>query len=313
VSRPTAEDRLRRLLALIPWIEARGSAPVEDVCARFGFTEAELQEELGLLFVCGVHPYQPDDLIYAEILDGEVSIAYAEWFRRPLRLTPAQGLVLVTAAGGLLSIPGTDPEGPLARALEKVGVVLGVEPGEGPEVELGDVDEQALAVLQDAVARHRQVVIDHYSFGADRWAERVVDPWLVYTAGGPWYLRGYCHLASAPRVFRVDRMRSVRATDTSFEPPDDPGPTTVYERGPDDPVVALEVEPAGAWVAARYPNEGLEDLGDGRLRIRLPVGERAWLERLLLALGPDGRVVEAPADLTGVGPAAAARLLGRYQ
>jgi proteasome accessory factor C len=309
----TAEDRLRRLLALIPWIAGRGGASVEEVCTRFGFTEQELQDDLELLFVCGVHPYQPDDLILAEIVDGEVSIAYADWFRRPLRLTAAQGLVLVTAAGALLSVPGTDRDGPLARALDKVAGVLGVEPGGSPEVVLGDVDEAALATLQAAVEEHRQVTLDYYSFSGDRRTERTVDPWVVFSDGGAWYVRGHCHKAADTRLFRVDRIVSVVAEAGTFEAPADPGPQTAYERDADDPVVVLEVDREAHWVAAYYPNDGVAEGEDGRLRIRLPVGERAFLERLLLAVGPHGRVVEAPDHLAGVGSAAAVRLLARYR
>jgi hypothetical protein len=53
----------------------------------------------------------------------------------------------------------------------------------------------------------------------------------------------------------------------------------------------------------------VEELGGGRLRGRLVAGERAWLERLLLRLGPFGRAVEGG---DGTGSAAAARVLARY-
>ena len=48
------------------------------------------------------------------------------------------------------------------------------------------------------------------------------------------------------------------------------------------------------------PVESAEDLGDGRLRIVLAVGGDAWLERLLLRLGPVARVVDPVLD--GVDP-----------
>ena len=44
----------------------------------------------------------------------------------------------------------------------------------------------------------------------------------------------------------------------------------------------------------------------------LAVSENAWLERLLLRAGPDARVVDPP-ESADIGPAAARRLLGRYQ
>jgi len=313
IRRTTADDRLRRLLALVPWVAARGGADVDEVCARFGCTENELQSDLELLFVCGVHPFTPDALVEAWLDDGRVHISYADWFRRPLRLTPAQGLVLVATARALLSVPGTDPAGPLARALEKVALAVGAEPGEGVEVELGEADSGVLAELQAASAGERRVELDYYSFGSDRFTTRLVDPWLVFSSGGSWYLRGHDHHAGEPRMFRVDRVQAARATDERFERPADPGPTEAYTRRPGDPVVVLDLEPAAAWVAGHHPVDDVEDLGNGRLRVHLPVSEPGWLARLLVGLGPLATVVEGPPELAESGRVTAARLLRRYR
>jgi proteasome accessory factor C len=311
--RTSADDRLRRLLALVPWVAARGGAAVEEVCARFGCTEDELRADLELLFVCGVHPFTPDALVEAWLEDGQVHISYADWFRRPLRLTPAQGLVLMATARALLSVPGTDPTGPLARALDKVAVAVGAEPGEGVEVELGDADQGVLAELQAASAAGRRVELAYYSFGSDRFTTRLVDPWLLFSSGGSWYLRGLDHQAGEPRHFRVDRVRSARVTDQPFDRPADVGPTEAYTRRPGDPVVVLDLDPEAAWVAGSHPVDSVEDLGEGRLRIHLPVSEPGWLARLLVRLGPLATVVDGPPELVELGRVTAARLLERYR
>ena len=50
---------------------------------------------------------------------------------------------------------------------------------------------------------------------------------------------------------------------------------------------------------------------DGTSEVVLAISETAWLERLLVALGPDARV-EAPPELVTLGATAAARLRQRY-
>ena len=308
-SRASAEDSLRRLLALVPWVASREGASIEEVCDRFGCTEPELLADLELLFMCGLHPFTPDTLIEVTIDEGQVWIRYADYFSRPLRLTPAEGLFVVAAGATLLSVPGADPEGPLARGLAKLAAVLGVDPDEAVDVELGHAAPEVLAVLQRASAEHRRVEIDYYSYGRDQWSRRVIDPRRVFNAAGQWYADAWCHRAVGERIFRVDRMRQAKALEASFEPRPTETATPAYSPRPDDPLVVLDLEPAARWVVEQYPHEGFEDVGQGRLRVRLRVSERAWLERLLLRLGPQARVVEGDGD---VGAEAAARLLARY-
>ena len=152
VPRLSADDRLQRLLALVPWVAARDGPRLADVCARFGCSEDELVDDLQLLFLCGLHPYTPDMLIDVDIADGRVWIRYADYFARPLRLTPAEGLGLLAAGRTLLATPGADPTGPLARGLAKLAGALGVDVDEAVEISLGSAPEGVMAVLREAVA-----------------------------------------------------------------------------------------------------------------------------------------------------------------
>ncbi|HEX2192997.1 MAG TPA: WYL domain-containing protein [Acidimicrobiales bacterium] len=308
--RLSADERLQRLLALVPWVAARDGPELTEVCTRFGCTEAELVDDLELLFLCGLHPYTPDVLIDVDIHEGRVWIRYADYFSRPLRLTPAEGLALLAAGTTLRAAPGADPEGPLARGLAKLAAVLGVDAEESVEVALGPAPADTLRVLSEAAAGHRQVEIEYYAFGRDEWTRRVVDPYAVFSAGGQWYLSAYCHAVDDERLFRVDRVREAVALDTGFPAPDRRPDLSTYSPGPDDPRVTLDLDPAARWVVEQYPVEAVEPGEDGRLRVRLAVSERAWLERLLLRLGPAARLVEGDPEVVGE---AACRLLARYR
>jgi proteasome accessory factor C len=311
VTRPAAQERLGRLLAIVPWVAAQDGPAVDEVCRRFAVTERELLADLRLLFMCGVYPFTPDTLIEVDIADGRVWIRFADWFKRPLRLTPPEGLALMGAGSALLGMPGADPDGPLARAVAKLATVLGIGATDAVEVELGPVPPGVLALVREATAAHRRIDLDYYSFGRDRRGRRVVEPWRVFNAQGNWYLSGWCHQAGGERLFRMDRVADVVILDETFEPPDpELTPGSVYHPAPADPTIVLDLAPEARWVAERYPNEALEDQPDGRLRVTLRVSERAWLERLLLRAGPAATVVAGDAT---VGPAAAARLLGRYR
>ena len=312
MARPAADARLRRLLALVPWVVAQDGPTLDEVCARFGLGSDELVADLDLVFLCGVHPFTPDSLIEVVVADGRVWIRYADYLERPLRLTPEEGLALVAAGAAALAVPGADAQGPLASGLTKLAAVLGVEPGDAVDVELGPAPDGVVETLRGAVAACRQIEIDYYAYGRDERSRRVVDPHAVFAAEGQWYLQAYCHLAESGRRFRVDRIRGLEVLDrpVSRVAEGNAAATTVFEPRPGDLRVVLDLEPGARWVTEQYPLEALEELGAGRCRVTLAVSERAWLERLLLRLGPAAAAVRG-AD--GVTEAAAARVLARYR
>ena len=308
--RVSADDRLRRLLALVPWVAAHDGPTVQEVCTRFGCTEHELVEDLDLLFLCGLYPYTPDVLIETDIADGRVWIRYAEYFSRPLRLTPDEGLALVAKARTLLAVPGSDRSGPLARGLAKLARVVGVDPEEALEIEINPVAPEVIDLMRRAVSEHRQVEMEYYSFGRDSAASRVIDPYSVFAASGQWYVSAFCHTVDDERLFRLDRVRDATALDATFAAPSVTPDLTVYEPETGDPRVELDLEPGARWVIEQYPVEAVEDRPGGGWRVRLVASERAWLERLLLRLGTDARVVEGPVEAARE---AAGRLLSRYR
>jgi proteasome accessory factor C len=312
MAKESAADRLGRLLAVVPWVAARDGPSVAEVCQRFGVGEKALLEDLNLLFMCGVYPFTPDVLIDVDVSEGRVWIRMADYFRRPLRLSPREGLALVSAGSALLSVPGADPDGALATALAKLQNVLGVGAEDGLDIELAQVTPTVLHTVRQAVDQHRQLELDYYSFGRDGHSSRVVEPWRVFNTNGQWYLSAWCQQAEGERLFRVDRISRAEARDEHFDPPPGGGvgSTAVYRPGPDDPVVVLDLDPAAHWIAEQYPHEGIEIRPDGVLRVRLRSSQKPWLARVLLRGGPDVRVVEGDAS---VAADAAARILGRYR
>ena len=189
------------------------------------------------------------------------SIRLADYFRRPLRLTPAEGLALLAAGRALLAVPGSDPDGPLATALAKLEDALDL-PGPRRRRRRARRNSRRSATRSP---RTRRVEIEYWSAGRDELTTRRIDPEVVFFATGEWYVGAYCHRAHDERMFRVDRIRSVEPTGETFEP----GATgfetgDVYTPRADDTRVTLELAPAAAWVAEAYPTEAVTERG-GRL------------------------------------------------
>lgn len=314
MSRLTAGDRLARLLAIIPWVASQDGPRIEDVASRFDYEATNLVRDLQeVVQFVGVYPYSPDTLIEVIVEDGRVWISYADWFSQPLKLTGDQGLAMMAAGQSILDFAG-DEDGPLLRGLTKLGAALGAAGGSPLEVRLGDASADVLAVLRQAVADSRQVEIDYYTFSRDERNQRTIEPHRFFGHGGQWYVTGYCHFAKAERVFRVDRVRRADLTDTTFEPPDviEPTPDSVFTPTADDPRVELDLSANARWVIEQYPHDKVIDRADGGVRVRMPVTGVPWLERLLVRLGDDARVVASDLDHLDVA-GAAQRILAIYK
>ncbi len=310
-ARPNASERLRRMLAVVPWILAHPGVTIGDLARRFGIPEREIERDLEILPMCGLPPYTPDRLIEVDLVDDRVRIRMAEYLDRPLRFTAAEGFAILAAGRALLAVPGSDAEGPLVDALAKLARVLG--PVEGLTVEMGTIgqSDDTISTLQEAVAARRQLEIGYYSFGRDVETVRVVDPWAVHSAGGEWYLAAWCHQAGDERLFRVDRIRSVHSTGGTFPAPDVVPAADTFRAGADDPRVEMLLAEDDRWVVESYPVLETDVVADGRIRVVLAVSGQAWFERLALRLGPRSEIV-APDEMIGIARAAAARVLARY-
>ncbi len=320
--RGTSGVRVQRLLALVSWVAANDGPTVAEVCRRFQIAEDQLVEDLSTAMMVGADSAEYTDMPIEVVLeDGRVWVHLLS-FRRPLRLTPAEGLALVVAGAALLDVPGADPAGPLGRALAKLAGVLGIEPGQALDVDLGAVTGDVFGVLRKASGGHHQVEMQSYTESRDSWTTRTIDPWRIFTELGRWYVHGYCHTARGERVFRIDRIRTATMLTSTFKPPrQQPGNVLAFE-GEALPRATLRLAPAARWVLEAYPVQQLDEARDADLdregrtfiTVSMEITGTPWLERLLLRLGPDAELVELDERLGGpdIAAKAARRVLARY-
>ena len=301
-------QRLNRILSMLPWVIANPGATVDEVCERFGYSQKDLIADLDLVFVCGLPGYGPGDLMVAYVEDDEVVVDMADYFARPLRLTPAEGLGLLAAGMALIS-SGQAPAS-LERAVEKLGEALSPDGGELLAVDLSG-EPDLVAKLRTAAADGRVVDLVYVSLGKGETKRRSVEPWSVASTLGNWYLSAFCRLAGGERIFRVDRIRDAQVTEETFTPPANlPLVEVRYLPGEDDVRATIRLTNRARWVAEYYPIEVVQDDADG-LVIRFSAGDVAVIARLLLRLGGEAELVE------GAGVAEALddlrrRILGRY-
>ena len=295
---------------MLPWLMQRGEAPVAEIAQRFRLSERHVIADLELAALCGLPPYI-DEMIDLYIDDENVvHCGVPRLFTRPLRLTPAEGFSLLAAGQAALRLPGAEPEGALARALGKLEGVLGARGNLAI-----DVDRPPLVdVVAAAAADGRRLAITYYSASRDELTERRIDPHVVFTDRGRWYVIADCSLAGAERTFRVDRIESAAATGETFERREVPSPVDDGWFAVESAMatVTLDLPPDCHWVIERYPTQSVDERPDGWVRVELPVTSERWLSRLLLRVGPEA-VVVAPERWRTLAADTAARLSGPYR
>ncbi len=299
----TGSARLQRLLALVPYVISRKAVGLAETAAAFGVSERELVDDLNLLWCVELRapdPYCPIDLSYE---GGEIVVSQAEQMDRPLRLAVDEASALLVALRMLAEVGAGGEGSALSRTIAKLEAAAGEAgvPSAQVAVQVDKVAQQAvLTQLQDALARGRLVHLSYYVPGRDETTERDVDPMRLLVVEGRTYLEGWCRLAEAVRLFRLDRVLGLQVRDEPASVPAEAEPKDVdqglYRPAPEDLQVEIELAPLGRWVAEYYPCEATEELGDGRLRVKLRTSDGRLVRGLALRLGENGRVV-APADL----------------
>jgi proteasome accessory factor C len=293
-----AREQVSRLLRLVPYLHARDQVSLDEAARVIGVPADQLEQDLRVLFLCGLPGGYPDDLIDVDLdaLEGEgvIRVSNADYLARPLRLTPTEASAIIVALRALRAGAAPETRDVVDRALAKLEAAAA---GGTPLVDPGDDVPGTLALrveLEDAVRRRRQVRITYYVPARDEESDRVVDPHAVVSHHGVAYLDAYCHSADAPRLFRLDRIHeaSVLGSEVTTEPA---APRDLSEGvfgGDEATRVTLRLRPEARWVEEYYSVEKVRPGPDGGSEVDLLVGDERWLRRLLLRLAPYAEVLE---------------------
>ena len=308
------EQRLPRLLALVPYLQAHPGIEVAEAAADFGVSETQLRKDLTLLWMCGLPGHGPGDLIDISFEGDTVSVIFDAGMSRPLRLTAEEALALVVALRALAETPGLADSDAIQRALAKVEAAAGGAVDDSTVAVALDRTQRLLPLLQRAIDDQRALRLRYYSASRDETGERTVDPVRIFEADGRHYLEAWCRQAEGMRVFRFDRMEDVRLLDERAAVPEGVQLRNlsegVFQPASEHLLVELRLGRAYAWVADYYPAEDVRDEGE-EVCVSLRVADPGWVRALVL--GSAGQVeVLSPGWLTEGIRDEATRALAQY-
>jgi proteasome accessory factor C len=305
------------MLAIVPYLVQHPGSALTEVAGAFGVPPSQLRRDLDLLFMSGLPPYGPGDLIDVDVdEDGHIWISMADHFSRPLQLTRIEALAVYLRGTELLATPGMPDAPALAKALEKLRSSLGAETLREAErrieIARGGQAPEHLEVLRTTARTHERLSIEYFAASTGEWSRREIDPEEVFSGMGHWYVAAWDVDADAERLFRVDRVRSATQTGEAFSPRGLRGAgRDLYSPTGDDVAVRLRLRPAARWIAEYYATTEIDEREDGGIEVTLPARQLGWVARLLLRVGDDAEVVE-PKELLDEAQRLAHETLARY-
>lgn len=257
-----------------------------------------------------------------ERVDGCVRWRLMDGIRQvpALSFSPSELMALVMSRALLKPLEGTQIHTALDSALNKASAVLpsasheyiqqvqgvfavGLGPHKTYQAHRDTIDR-----LTQAIDKQRTVQVRYFSASRARMTRREIDPYRLWYASGGLYLVGYCHVRKEPRMFAVERIKSVAMTDHPYQLPlgfdlevfvQD---ALTVMRGPQIDVELLFDKATAAWAKDRtwHSSQVTKVLKNGRMRITLKVADSRELVGWILSFGSGVKVVRPEALRTGV-------------
>lgn len=157
--------------------------------------------------------------------------------------------------------------------------------------------------LSRGLSADRTVRLAYRAAGADAPKTRDIDPYVLASYGGAWYVIGRCHTAGDVRTFALSRVEQARVLDRGFDLPEGFDPETMMGRhfgivwGEEEHEVRLRFAARHAvYVLERawHPTQELRQRSDGSVEMTLRVNALVELRRWILSWGEGVEVISPP-------------------
>lgn len=294
----TSAAQVRRILALVPYLQQHPGVAVADVAKVFKVTTRQLRADLRIMWFVGVGPGMLIDVdMDAVESEGVIHLSNAGFLSRPMRFTLDEALSLIVALQTVRGLTTGDLADVVDSAIAKLRRISHTD-DTGVQVVVSSGTERVRATLAEAIENGRAVRLEYDGASRGATTEPLADPVRLMTRAGIGYLQAWNNDVAEWRTYRLDRIAAVTVTDQ---------PVGVHPAPPDEDfdwlehgtAVTLLLDREARWVAEYYPVKSARDTPEG-LRVEMSVIDPGWLDALLLRLGGSAAAIEPE-------PAASAR------
>jgi predicted DNA-binding transcriptional regulator YafY len=289
-------NRMERLTAILLLLQDKPRTS-EEIAGRFEVSKRTVLRDMQALSEMGM------PIIAREGAGGGYSLP-GNFALTPLPFTANEAFLLMLALKALNRLADT----PFARERESMMAKLRASlTKQLPEVE-GILEKVSVEIpkreertpllegLMEA-ARSGKWTRTTYTSGGYTSSQHIL-PRNIYTMNGLWYCHAYSHERGDYRVYRVDRIQSLKEPAGGFKPYSVPDPQE-YEHE-SNPEIVARFTPRGVAMAESDPHLGSHILrnadGSGSIKFRCPASELVYFARYFASLGSQVDI-EGPEEL----------------
>ena len=283
-----AAIRALRTMDLIPYILENPGVSISSLATRFSVTQKQIENDLQLIFMCGLPGYTPYELIDIVFEDGIVSVIDPQVLDKPRRFNKNELIVIALGLQILIEINKSHPTQleklqSLSRKISKLG--------SSNSIMFNAVGTQSayLDLIAKAISERKKLSIKYNSLVKDKKTNRIVDPQRTYFLNGNLYLSAFDLEVRSDRVFKVDLIEDCEIVDFE-EYVSSQKPEKTFE-------VILDVRKHHRNFIERNSSviSASKELDDG-FEVHIQISNLEWLKRSILSNAP-GISISSPSQL----------------
>lgn len=284
--------KLERMLYILTYLTRHEKARAKDLAEKLEVSVRTIYRDIDAIAQAGI------PVVGYQGAGGGIGIVEGYRLDRSL-FTGGELQDIVTGLKGLNSISA---DGKLMRLIEKLSAYAGdaglLPAGSEILIDLSPWNRYAglgekITCLKEAIRARRLVTFTY--IGAGETTEREAEPCVVVFKDANWYLYAYCRLRSDFRLFKLKRMRNVKALDQEFAMRE----FTLESVRWDTDAAEASIQVTAAFdrrmefiVLDIFGEEDISPMDDGRLRVTFRMPEGGGMYSFLMSFGTMVEVLE---------------------
>jgi len=299
-----AANRALRTMDLIPFILENPGISIENLANQFSVTEKQIEDDLQLVFMCGLPGYTPYELIDLVFEDGVVSIIDPQVLDKPRRFSKSELVVIVLG----LQILGELNNSNSVRANQIKALsdkIMKLGNSNSVLINSGQNNSPYVDIVLNAISLRKSLIIEYHSMIKDEITNRIILPRYLYFLNGNLYLNALDLDAKADRVFKLNLIKKCEVGSATEN--------QTYENNEYAIQVVLDIDKQFVNFIERNSSviTNIQENKDS-YRVDLMVSNMEWLKRSILSYSP-GITVISPVLLATEVREVASSLMSAYQ